>query len=110
MKKYQFNVLLWDINAKTIIAYDVLPYFQKCWKKQRNKENFQVFGDYKQFIDNWAKYRFWSRCEYEFIISPWPPSEEQLKIDIYDQIKMNLDLLTEVFIKSLKLKCKDGIK
>ena len=36
-------------------------------------------------------YYFWSKCEYEIILSPWTGRADDIKIDIYDQIMMNFD-------------------
>ena len=69
-----------------------------------------------------------NRCEYEIILSPWPyttsPSErydkkgendieawkehwkkhlkECEKIDVHDQVMMNLDVITQIFIECVK--------
>lgn len=36
---------------------------------------------------------YWSKCEWEIILSPWPPrdGEQDIKVDVYDQIKINWD-------------------
>ena len=47
-------------------------------------------------------YQWWSRCEYEIIISDWPPSGKEEKWDVYKQIEMNLDLITRVLEKEIK--------
>lgn len=36
-------------------------------------------------------YYFWSKCEYEIILSPWAGQADDIKIDIYNQIMMNFD-------------------
>lgn len=38
-------------------------------------------------------YYFWSKCEWEIIISGWPPRDDfnDAKIDVYDQVKLNWD-------------------
>lgn len=36
-------------------------------------------------------YYFWSKCEYEIILSPWTGRADNIKMDIYDQIMMNWD-------------------
>lgn len=38
-----------------------------------------------------AMYYFWSKCEYEIILSPWTGRADNIKMDIYDQIMMNWD-------------------
>lgn len=39
-------------------------------------------------------YWFWSKCEYEIVISPWVgrnKEEAEVKIDIHDQVMLNFD-------------------
>lgn len=40
-----------------------------------------------------ARWQFWSRCEYEFILLSWPtgPKEAGYKMDVFEQLKMNWD-------------------
>lgn len=38
-----------------------------------------------------AMHYFWSKCEYEIILSPWTGRADNIKMDIYDQIMMNWD-------------------
>jgi hypothetical protein len=38
------------------------------------------------------QYCFWSRCEYEVIVSPWPLRDKpKEKIDVYKQVMTNID-------------------
>ena len=38
-----------------------------------------------------AQWQFWSRCEYEVIISEWPPSskDKNYKLDVFEQLEAN---------------------
>lgn len=96
-----FNVIFHDINKSDFIKYDVIPYFVKCYKnkqKRKNKELPSTFEEFKNFIENESRYMFWSRCEYELILSSWPPRENEngKKIDIHWQIMMNIDNITDI--------------
>ena len=47
-----------------------------------------------EFADGLKKYLmyyFWSKCQYEIILSPWTGRADDIKIDVYDQIMMNFD-------------------
>lgn len=47
-------------------------------------------------------YHYWSRCEWEFIITDWPyrgdsiEKNRPVKVDVYDQIKPNLNLIVDL--------------
>lgn len=45
-------------------------------------------------IERTLQYYFWSKCEWEVILSGWPPSEKfrEIKIDVYDQVMLNWDV------------------
>lgn len=56
-------------------------------------------------LERLCTYYFWAKCEYEVIVSAWPPREGSMrKIDIYTQLKENWDIFKELVFKELKLK------
>ena len=73
---------------------------QELYKKiKKNKP--KTFDEIKEFIINESRYRFWSRCEYEVIITGWPKQKREVKIDIFNQIMENIDVITTHFISHL---------
>lgn len=97
--KDEYNVILWDFNRKEVEYYDIIPYFKECWNDLKKKP--KSFYDIKQFIISESRYQFWSRCEYEIVITGFPENSRTQKIDVFDQIMSNIDIVTEVFINSL---------
>lgn len=105
-----YHVLLWDINHKVPEWYDIMPYFIQEFKSQKKNSYLfsdgkepKTFDDFKNFILHASRYRFWSRCEYEIIVSEWPydendPLKNSEKIDAYQQIESNIDAVTYVFM------------
>jgi hypothetical protein len=51
---------------------------------------------FKDFITNSSQYQFWSRCEYEIICHGWPAQKKEHKLDVHEQIMMNIDTVTEI--------------
>lgn len=123
MKKKElkkFFVLNWNFNQDKIERYDVLPYLRRCyeervkqWKKDLKSKRFQTriangwvdleyhkapenWDEFKTFLDSVSRYQFWARCEYEMICHGWPVKKNTHKLDIYEQIKMNLDTITDI--------------
>lgn len=121
----KFNVILYNFNGRKFVPYDVLPYFRNTYqervkrhkelvKRSKRSKNFDesvlndkynkvpvTFEEFKTFVKGEAMYQFWSRCEYEIILSDWPPSKPPVeeKWDVYDQIMMNLDIVAEILFK-----------
>jgi ATP-dependent exoDNAse (exonuclease V) beta subunit len=74
--------------------------FQRC----KNMDDLIEYAIEKQ-LDRLCTYYFWAKCEYEVIVSAWPPKEgSDRKIDIYTQLKENWDIFKELVFRELKLK------
>lgn len=109
-----YYVLNWDINRHKPEYYNIMPYLINEFNEEK-KKHYRIFCDYKEpktfedykgFILRTSKYQFWSRCEYEIIVSQWPYNEDDpmqyaRKIDVYDQIEHNIDVITNHFISQL---------
>lgn len=103
-----FNVLQWDFNTDKLRYYDVLPYFRDCYNKRvkcRKKNKLDdnqywkvptTLEEFKQFIESNSRYQFWARCEYEMICHGWPARKNDYKLDIHEQIMMNIDIIAEI--------------
>ena len=96
----EFNVINYDCNRKKFVKYDIIPYLTKQYEKNKNKPS--TFEELQKFVKDESMYQFWSRCEYEIILMDWPCQKESEKWDVYDQIKMNLDTITNVLIDNIK--------
>ena len=116
MKRKVFNVLTWDFNGDKLEHYDVLPHFRECyaWRKKKSKgKRIQkimaempdmkdyygvpaTFDEFKKFIENESRYLYWAKCEWEMIIHGWPVRKNDYKIDVHEQVMMNLDVIAGI--------------
>lgn len=94
----EFNVLRWEINGNKLVPYDVLPYFRREYNELKKSERPTTREQMAEFVKRKGMYRYWSRCEYEIIISPWPNQDKDVKIDVWAQIEMNLDLVVDILM------------
>lgn len=61
-----------------------------------------AFAAYEQILDRECMYYYWSKCEWEVIVSAWPPRDgSDKKIDVYSQLKANWDLFKNIVIEDL---------
>lgn len=100
-----FNVIIWDPNYKKFISYDIVPYFvdtYKDLKERKYKKIPKTFDEFKKWVIEEARYQFWGRCEYEVILVDWPCQQKEEKIDVYWQIMMNIELITQLVIDSIQ--------
>lgn len=90
----EFKVLRWGVGSKDLGTYDIIPYFTALLDK--NPEAYKDKDSLKKFILSEARYMFWGRCEWEILVSPWPESKKNEKIDVYYQIEMNINVIVDL--------------
>ena len=111
-KQKSFYVLTFNFNTKKVDNYDVIPYLTRevkdFVKLDKKKVKELTDEELKTYVDRVARYEFWSRCQWEFIVISWPylsntrvEDQDGEKIDVYRQIKMNLDVVTQLVKESL---------
>ena len=108
MKQKEYNVIVGIHND--IEAYDVMPYLIGRYKYLKKKERPVEIKDIKEFIKNVSLQQYWGRCEWEIIITDWPCQKLETKWDVHQQIMMNIDAVTKIFMENLKLDKKDSKK
>jgi hypothetical protein len=107
----KFNILVHSFYNRSIEEYDVIPTFISEWKNKRYNFEKDLVVD-KKTLKDWilkvSRYYFWAKCEWESVIGPWPYNKETfekdlIKIDGYYQIRMNVDIITDILYKEFKL-------
>lgn len=96
LSRLHWFVYRFDFNTKEIKPYDVFNHYTfledlKVFMRSYSKTipDFKAFNERLTLI---TKSCYWSRCEYEILLTGWPPHEgrpEETKIDIYDQLNLN---------------------
>lgn len=99
-----WNVLNYSWDDKKIVNYNIIrqDLIDKIVKKYRKKE-LKNIEELKQLIKGWAMYHYWSRYEYEILAGDFSEKPDLEKIDVYRQIEMNLDRLTEYISREMRL-------
>lgn len=90
----QFNVIIEDVNSKKFVPYDVIPYLVQCYYEEKDRPG--TLDEFKAFIQRHSMYRWWSRCEYEIILKNWPKGNLEKKVDVHQQVMMNIDAIAEI--------------
>lgn len=98
MREMHWNVIAEDFNGRRIDAFDIFEHggfaddVVKSYRKYRND-----FGAFSEDVRKLLAYYFWSKCEWEVIISAWPPSDRipERKVDVYEQVMLNWDVFIE---------------
>ena len=95
-------VFVEDINSKRIKVYNIFEhkdFMEDCddaWKDYINDEH-RDFSKFKKDIESNLMYYFCSKCEWEIVLSDFPPSDsfQKKKIDVYQQVKINWDIFID---------------
>lgn len=90
----EWNVYISDFNAGKIKTHNVFNHCgviedcQKAYKKHKYDRDAFI-----EEVRRSLRYYYWSKCEWEIIITHWPPRKnaQDLKIDVYDQVMLNWD-------------------
>ena len=99
MKSMVWNVYVESFNQKEIVPYNIFTHYgfnedvKKIYKKHKN--DFETFSEE---VKTSLMYHFWSKCEWEIILSDWPPSSTspiEKKVDVYDQVMLNWDIFIQ---------------
>lgn len=83
------------VEPYNVLYTDIVYYIDKCIDET---------GDYEQIKEKTRRElmsMFWSRSEYEMVVSNWGGKDFEQKIDIWYQLYANLDLITEYLIFKL---------
>lgn len=89
-----WNVFVSNSNSGKIESFNIFYHnffvedCRKNYKKNKNDKN-----EFEKTLKRDLMYYFWSKCEWEIIVSHWPQTEnpkfKNEKIDVYDQVMLN---------------------
>lgn len=104
-----FYVINYDFNRKKFEPYDIIPYLVDKYDelvKQNNEGDFyykvpKTKTEFSEFIKRESMYMWWSRCEYEILLADFPNKSVIEKWDIYQQVMMNIDVITELIMNEV---------
>ena len=90
----KWNVYFENFNKRKIEIYNIFDHtgFVKDLQKTLRKSDITP-DEITESIKRSLMYYFWSKCEWEIILSDWPPSDlfNKEKVSVYDQVMLNFD-------------------
>lgn len=97
VKDLKWNVYYHSINSKEIKTFNIFNHdgfnqdVEKYLKKHKDKDEFA------DKLKSSLMYYFWSKAEWEIIISPWcgGGNTEDIKVDVYEQVMNNWDIYVD---------------
>ena len=97
----EWNVYCYDVNSRKIKIHNVFNHWRFI---EYSAKYIKKYKDDKEALEEQIRrelmYYYWSKYEWEVIVSPFtsnPKDSECIKIDVYQQVKMNWDRFFEYF-------------
>lgn len=95
-----WNVFIGNFNTQRIEPYNVFRhggFLKACrddFREWYHKLGATDLDKLRAMIQRELQYYFWSKCEWEIVLSGWPPSDrfQDEKIDVYRQIMLNFPI------------------
>lgn len=106
--KLEWYVLRHDFNSDKIVEYNVFSeYFVNKLHIAIRKKEVANYAQLQRYIENYFLYYFWCKSEHEIMVGGLFTEKAKLtKIDIYTQLKMNLDRITDYVNTELRINFK----
>ena len=93
-----YNVWIWDFNHDALESYDVVPRFVESIRQYTKPKSLPKTKEaLDKILESNVRYSFWSKCEYEMIIHGWPEQNNDQKVDVYQQLKLNWPIFLDFF-------------
>ena len=97
----EWNVFVENINRSEICVYNIFNHSSfmndcnKAWDKCKDGED--AFCKFSDAIKRSLQYYFWCKCEWEIILSGFPPSNnfKEKKVDVFQQVMSNWKIFIE---------------
>lgn len=103
-KKLEWYTLNWDFNSNKLYHFNIFyqDFIDNLYKKYKNKE-INNLDDLKNLILSYCR-TYWCRREYEILVGDLSSKEDEfIKIDVFSQIEMNIDRITEYVNNELEI-------
>lgn len=105
-KKLEWYTLNWDFNSNKLFNFNIFHNtegFIETLKRKMTKKEIQTKQDLKDMILLYCR-DYWSRGEYEIEVNDLGNKpEEAIKIDVFYQVEMNIDRITEYVNNELQI-------
>ena len=91
MRSLEWYVYVGHFNSRNIETFNIFDntrFLEDCKKAARKCKDEVAFAEE---VHRALMYYYWSKCEWEVIISHWPSrdGDRDAKVDVYDQVFLN---------------------
>lgn len=91
MNNLEYYVYNENVNTKEIEKYNVFRnsrFYEGVCKAVKQYKKDQDLNSFKEEVRHQLMYSFWSKCEYEVVITSWPP---YMDVENIDKLKQEVE-------------------
>ena len=96
-----WNVYVENINQRCIEVHNIFDHSRLVADLKKDLKEYKDDKDgFAERLRRELMYYYWSKCEWEVIVTSWPPPSpesdfEDIKIDVYEQVRLNWDVFVD---------------
>lgn len=96
----KWYAIVYNINGKRIDLYNIFNNYNFLWGIAQAIDEYKSFKEFKEQINSWLMYSFWSKREFEIVCGDLFVEEPDHleKIDVYYQVKDNVEILSRYIL------------
>lgn len=90
----EWYVYYYNINKSEMTTFNILAHYGFRRSIEQAVRKYKKRDEFVEQLRKELQHFFWSKSEYEIIISPWVGGDrekESKKIDVYQQVMLNFD-------------------
>ena len=100
----KWNVYVHNFNKNEIEVYNIFEHGSFIEELKKDFQECKNKDDFARILRSKLRYYYWSKAEWEIIISPWIGRKEpcDIKIDVYDQIMNNWEVFLDYVWRNMQ--------
>lgn len=93
----KWNVIYYDINSKKIEVFNIFDHVRFNSNVIKYLNTYDNKDKFAEKLKSSLMYFFWSKSEWEILISPWLASktDKEIKVDVYWQVMNNWEVFVD---------------
>lgn len=97
VKDLKWIVYYHNMNTQTIQPFNVFNHSSFCEDVEKHFKKYKDKEEFAEHLRHSLIYYYWSKSEWEIIISPWcgGRSTKDIKVDVYNQVTNNWDVFLD---------------
>lgn len=84
-----------DFNSKQIKKFNIFDHWKFKEDVEQDLRRYKSRAEFEKSLKMHLMHYFWSKSEWEILLSSWIGRANTVKIDIYDQVMLNWEVFVD---------------